>query len=207
MPAERIALETLLCDTHSPDSALARLAERIEAGSIFVYPTETIYGIGGCMRDAVEQKIIAAKKRRPDSPMILIASSQEAFAALGIRLNALATMLAEKFWPGNLTMVVATGQEHTTAAIRVSAHPFLQALGKHYNSPVYSTSANISSEPYNSDPDTIYRLFSNNVDFMVDAGMLPPSPPSTVVEILDSDIKILREGAIAAQELVALVNR
>jgi tRNA A37 threonylcarbamoyladenosine synthetase subunit TsaC/SUA5/YrdC len=64
-----------------------------------------------------------------------------------------------------------------------------------------STSANISGEPYDADPDHIFSIFSDSVDFMFDAGWLTPSKPSTVVKAVNNTIEIIRLGAIS-QELI-----
>ena len=203
MPAERIALKDALC---SPDIS-ARTGQRVVAGEIFVYPTETIYGIGGrCDREGVRRRILAAKRRPPSNPMILIAASRRQLATLDLIFPHRADTLARACWPGPLTLVLP-GAGGGTLGVRVSDHPLIAALTAQLCLPLFSTSANISGEAYDADPERIYELFSLNVDFMIDGGVLPRSSPSTVVEVdRDNTVRVLREGAVAAQEVNRLAR-
>ncbi len=206
--AERIQLSRL---TEGPrvSAAFAELAKRVEAGEIFVYPTETIYGIGGrADSEQVKKRIIAAKVRKPEHPMILLAGNKKVFEDFGILFPQAAQLLAEHFWPGQLTLVLPFKKGKAEAGVRVSDHPFITSLYEHLNVPIFSTSANISGQAYENAPDEIYRIFESQTDFMVDAGVLPPSPPSTVVKVIDDKkIELVREGVIEAKEiLTAFVN-
>jgi L-threonylcarbamoyladenylate synthase len=205
MPAERISL-TALFSHKGPRDPMRQLVQRVKDGAIFVYPTETIYGIGGIVSPQVEQRILDAKQRPQSNQMLLIAAQAKAFLDLGLYFGPAAEALARAFWPGRLTLVLKNSRGGTTG-VRVSNHPFLLALAKHYNMPIYSTSANISSQPYVNDPDAIYRNFCTRVDFMIDAGTLPPSLPSTVVKIEDDgSFDILRSGAVSEAEICAAVG-
>jgi L-threonylcarbamoyladenylate synthase len=203
MRAERLALTDLLRSAES----LGKLSERIADGAVFVYPTETIYGIGGrCDRDEVRQRIVAAKRRPPGAPMILMAARREAFAFLGVRFPPVAVRMADTFWPGNLTLVLPSTRGEV--GVRVSGHPFVAALAPHFGIPLYSTSANVSGETYDGSPEAVYALFEGAVDFVVDAGELPPSPPSTVVRVEPNGTwNVLREGAIDRADLESAVRR
>jgi L-threonylcarbamoyladenylate synthase len=121
----------------------------------------------------------------------------------------MAQHLAAAFWPGNLTLVVPLGMKGTrTLGVRVSNHPFIRALSEYIDEPLYSTSANRSGEPYHGDPEHIAALFDGRIDFMIDAGILPPSAPSSVVAVdREGSVKILREGAIAWAEIEKVVGR
>jgi L-threonylcarbamoyladenylate synthase len=202
--AERIQLSELFDGPHA-SKILAEVVNRIEAGEIFVYPTETIYGIGGrADSEAVKKRIIKAKVRKPENPMIMLSGNKHFFDDFGIDFPKAGQLLAGHFWPGQLTLVVPFRNKKGTVGVRVSDHPFITKLYEHLKVPVFSTSANISGQPYENDPDEIFDLFESKVDFMVDAGVLPPSPPSTVVNVIDDKkIEVVREGAIEAKELLA----
>jgi L-threonylcarbamoyladenylate synthase len=204
MAAQRILLADLLRST----DLLADVARRLDAGEVCVYPTETIYGIGGrADSDAVRLRIIAAKKRPPENPMILIAASLSSLETLDLVFPDAARRLAAEFWPGNLTLVLPSRKQAQPIGVRVSDHPFIAALGAHLNVPVFSSSANYSGEPYVGAPDTLYKLFRDSVDFMVDAGELPKSLPSTVVNVsADSVVTVLREGAIPTEHVRRAVS-
>jgi L-threonylcarbamoyladenylate synthase len=207
MQTERIRLQTLLSGEGAGET-LAALAARIRAGAVFVYPTETIYGIGGIVTAAVKSRILAIKQRPPENPMILIGGRPAVFDRLLPTWSFTAEKLIAKFWPGNLTLVIPVdGYEEPTVGIRVSAHPFLQALYQQLDVPIYSTSANRSSEAYKNDPDVIFDTFNGAVDFMIDAGVLPQSRPSTVVTVSgDGEISILREGVISTADIMTTLR-
>jgi len=199
---ERIQLSSLLNEQH-PYPLLSSLVERIENNAVIIYPTETIYGIGGRADSiSVKQKIIAAKIRPPDNPMILIAGALEHFAGFDLYFPPAALTLAQKFWPGNLTLVLPYNVASGTLGIRVSNHPFISLLYRKLTIPVFSTSANISGAEYHNDPDDIYNTFKNTAAIMIDAGALPASLPSTIVSISKcNEVTILREGNISGSDV------
>lgn len=197
MTGERIDLSAVLSGGRSL-SVVAGLVSRIKRGALFVYPTETIYGIGGIAVPAVKERVLRAKRRALENPMIIIAGSFSMLEHVGVVLNEKAARLAEALWPGNITLVVRSPQGGTVG-VRVSDHPFLRALVPHVILPLYSTSANVSGEPYVNDPDRIHDLFRDRIDFMIDAGPLPGFLPSTVVDVSQENrVLILREGAVPA---------
>ena len=207
MPADRINLHTIL---HRDDRGrLAKMASRIEEGAVFIYPTETIYGIGGRYDDSsVFQRILSIKQRKTGNSLILLGANRAVFSPLHLSFPPTAKRLAEAFWPGLLTMVLPSNEKPEGIAVRVTDHPFITALARFYHLPIFSTSANLSGEPYLPDPDAIYHLFSDRVDFMVDGGILPPSLPSTVVRFFgDNGVTIVREGCISAAEIFSIVNQ
>lgn len=201
--AERIECATALAD----ESAIRELTDRIQGGAVFVYPTDTIYGIGGrADSDAVRERILAAKGRAPGNPLIVVAADRTAFEMLNVRFPAPAERLASSCWPGRLTLVLPTARGGDLA-VRASDHPFLLALGRHGAPPLFSTSANISGHPYDPDPDRIYGLFAESADFMIDDGRLPVSAPSSVVRVTaGGDVELLREGAVSRGELERFVG-
>ncbi len=207
MPADRIDIKTLLCGECR--FRMEAIASRIEKGGVFIYPTETIYGIGGRYDDIdVFNKIISIKKRKPEKAIILLGADIESFAPLNLYFSPAAKKCAEKFWPGQLTMILPVCSSFEEIAVRVSGHPFIKALRDFFSLPIFSTSANISENPYQPDPDIIYKKFRNSVDFMVDAGFLPPSLPSTIVRFpIDGRITIVRKGAIADSDIFSVLNK
>jgi L-threonylcarbamoyladenylate synthase len=207
MRAERIPLGELIGPEESGD-AMERLAERVAEGAVFVYPTETIYGLGGVVDSEVERRILAAKRRPSGLPMIVVGGSVDALSSLRLVFGDCARALADAFWPGKLTLVVPSAALGRGVAVRVSAHPFLRALSVRLCRALYSTSANVSGEAYVNDPDRIYDLFSEHADFMVDGGRLPDSQPSTVVKVGgDGTVEVVREGAIPAERVTEIVGR
>jgi L-threonylcarbamoyladenylate synthase len=208
MRPERIDLQSLVTPVVN-DASLKGIANRITKGSVFAYPTETIYGIGAlCTIPGTKEKIFAAKKRAPENPLILIAASLDHFRGIDLTFPPSAKKLAEAFWPGLLSLVVPSSGDPAGVGIRVSNHPFITALYQYLDAPLYSTSANYSNEPYKNDPDHIFTLFANSIDFFIDAGPLPQSLPSTVVKISENDtVTIIREGAVPGKKIEEVLGR
>lgn len=178
------------------------IISQVKEGATFVYPTETIYGIGGIPKKSVEESIYRAKVRKPDNPMLLIASSVQHFDSLGLFFNDTVKKLAKRFWPGNLTMILSHTNKNKKTGIRVSDHPFIKKLCDAINMPVYSTSANTSGEDYVNDIEVIKSIFCRSVDLIFDMGTLPPSKPSTVVMVKDKGVQVLREGVISKNDIL-----
>ncbi len=204
MKAERVNLSTFL----GPDNReKQRILGEIGRGAVFVYPTETIYGIGGLAIDqAVFKRVLAVKKRPPENSFILIASKRDCISGLKPRFSMKAEQLASRFWPGPLTMVLFCESSGEETAVRITDHPFVAEVNTFFRYPLVSTSANISGELYNADPDHIFTIFSDSVDFMFDAGWLPPSKPSTVVKTVNNSIDIIRAGAVSQEQISSCLN-
>jgi tRNA threonylcarbamoyl adenosine modification protein (Sua5/YciO/YrdC/YwlC family) len=207
MSAERIALDELLDQSPAAYAKMRACAAALRDGAICIYPTETIYGIGGVVGELSRGLLFAAKQRAPDKPMPWIAPSREVLIRAGCRFGNAARALAERFWPGRVTLIVH-GPDEAGVGVRVSGHPFIQTIGAALHAPLYSTSANLSGSSYINDADHIYRLFEHSASFMIDAGALPVSAPSTVVDARDDRaVRIVREGAVAADHILGVVDR
>jgi L-threonylcarbamoyladenylate synthase len=210
MSPERISLHSLLIpDQTEPSERLRKIVAMIAGGAVFVYPTETIYGIGGSLSvPGVREKIFLAKKRDHAAPLIILASERKYFNRLPLIFPPAAESLAREFWPGMLTLVLPSALEPDGIAVRVSSHPFITALFRYCSAPIYSTSANMSGKPYVNDPDVIFSQFSGVVDFMVDAGPLPGSLPSTIVKVSENnEAEILREGVVPSGKIAAVIKQ
>jgi len=191
------------------DAAIREIASRVEDNQVFIYPTETIYGIGGrADNHFVEQRIMDIKGRNKSSPFIVLGASRSVFKPLGLQFSNNAEALAEAFWPGNITLVLPSEKRPEGIGVRVSEHPFIVALFKHCSVPVYSTSANFSGQEYSYDCEKIFSIIGTKVDFIVDAGNLIASKPSTVVKIdANGSISILREGVVSAERIYSVCKR
>jgi L-threonylcarbamoyladenylate synthase len=207
---ERIPLQSLLASgLAGPSARLQKIAARVEEGAVFVYPTETIYGIGGSFSaPGVREKIFLAKKRGLAVPLIVIASERKFFNKLSLMFPPAAEGLAQAFWPGMLTLVLPSPLGPDGIAVRVSNHPFIRVFFDHFSTPLYSTSANMSGVPYVNDPEAIFTQFYGAIDFMIDAGPLPESLPSTVVKVGENNkITVVRGGVIPLEKIFAIVKQ
>jgi L-threonylcarbamoyladenylate synthase len=206
--AERIPLAALL-ETAGGRKNFERIALAAMKGAVLIYPTETVYGLGGVYgADGVKERIFSIKRRSTGRPLICIAPERSCFSVLPVAFPHAAERLAHMFWPGKLTLILPSTLESRGIGVRVSRHPFITEIFRYVESPLYSTSANISGEPYVNDPEAIYDVFSGRVDFFVDAGPLRHSRSSTVVSVgADGTVRIVREGAIPAGDIFNSLSR
>jgi L-threonylcarbamoyladenylate synthase len=182
-------------------------AQILRNGGVIAYPTETVYGLGCDPRNhEAVARIQQLKKRDPGkTAMLLVASSIEQVEKIAILYGA-ARIIAEKYWPGPLTLLLSLREDVTLhtgvfaeggVAVRVSSHPFVRALTNVFDFPIVSTSANISGEPGGRSAELIMELFGEALDAIIDVGLLPEQKPSTIARVHeDGRIDILREGAI-----------
>lgn len=205
---ERIPLSPLLSGAGAR-IRMAALANRVMNGAVFIYPTETIYGIGGrADNPAVEKRIRSIKERQKASPFILIAADKKYFYSFDLLFTANATLLSKKYWPGNLTLILPSNNIPDGVGVRISDHPFITALYNKLDVPIFSTSANLSDQPYVNDPDEIFKVFNGKVDFIIDAGKLPESKPSTVVKINeDGSVEVVREGIVPNTAILKVLEK
>jgi len=192
-------------DPEAPEKA----ASVLRSGGVIVYPTETLYGLGALVSDEVSvERVFEIKGRPPASPIPVLGRDQGMLEEV-VEFNNPAHLLAEKFWPGPLTLVLkdkgklpesitaGTGK----AAVRVSAHPFVRRLFNELNGPLTSTSANPSGGENLLKFNDIYRTFNGKVELIIDSGNIPPSKGSTVVDVAASPPEILREGDLSINKL------
>lgn len=189
---------------------IKNIADKIRNGKTIVYPTETCYGLGcdATNQEAVD-KIFAIKKRQRDKTVLVI-MSDVAMAERYVIWNKKLQELADKYWPGPLTLVakVEAGTklaesgviaEDDTIAFRVSPHPLVQRIMKEIDKPLVSTSANISSmkSPYSiKEVKDMFKNSQNQPDILIDGGELPPESPSTIIKITNGEQKIIRQGEL-----------
>ncbi len=187
---------------------LAQIVSEILNGKVLVFPTETSYGLG-C--DATNQqsvdKIFKIKGRTDDKPLLVVVDSVES-AKKYLCWNKTLEKLAQKYWPGPLTIVgeyvggnLAKGVvgKDNTIAVRVSAFPLIQSITSKIHRPLVATSANLAGEPSLFDSQEIVKVFSdkeNMPDIILNYGVLPKSEPTTLVSVIGNKIKILRQGSV-----------
>ena len=194
-----------------PDADLTEVAEWIRGGGVVAYPTETVYGLGGaCTPEGV--RLVQAHKPRNGKPMIALVESVESVEALAWTPSARA--LAEIFWPGSVTLVLADpagifppGVRHPTTdtvAVRVTPHPVASRLVTTLGAPLTSTSLNAPGDvPVTSGHDAldlVERIGGTGV-WVLDGGTLPQSEPSTIVDCTGAEPTVLREGAVPLERL------
>jgi L-threonylcarbamoyladenylate synthase len=200
-------------------AAAPTVAHHLRGGGIIAYPTETVYGLGS--RPVVEDVATLSRvKSRPEGkPFLLLVSSRQMAESFGLVFTAAAHALAEQFWPGPLTLVLAGGEGRLPdalrgpeggIAVRWTSHPEMGQLINALQTPITSTSANRPGGPTAPGVAAILETFESEVDsgllLVLDGGVLGNVPPSTLVDCTTSQTRLVRAGAIPRNELRARVG-
>ena len=194
--------------------AVLRAAGVLRSGGVIVYPTDTLYGLGAdAFSDAAAAKVYAIKARDPLKPIHCVVADME-MAAHYAELNDAARRIAEKFLPGPLTLIlrkkpglsdgIARGID--TMGIRIPKNEFCLELAKSFGKPYTATSANIAGMTSERSLEKISTQLGERgagIDLWVDAGELPESAPSTIVNLVSGFPSIIREGAIPAPNILS----
>jgi L-threonylcarbamoyladenylate synthase len=172
----------------------------IKKGGVIIFPTDTVYGLGcGAGNKKAIARIYRLKKRGGHKPLPVLISSLAAAAGTGARMSRLAKILAGKFWPGPLTIVVGTGRGKTVG-LRIPAHKLALSLLRK-TGPLATTSVNLSGRPSARKMEEIPTALLKAVDLVIDGGECPLRVESTVVDATGPEAKILREGYISKKEI------
>lgn len=194
------------------EAALAEAGEILRRGGLVVFPTETVYGLGGNAMDAAAAgKIYAAKGRPSDNPLI-VHIAEPADAETFCFTSPLYYKLARFFMPGPLTVImpvkpiipstVTAGLD--TVAIRCPVHPVAHALILKAGVPIAAPSANLSGSPSPTDGPHVKDDMDGRVDMILDGGECEYGVESTIVKAeADGRLLLLRPGAVTKEDLEA----
>jgi L-threonylcarbamoyladenylate synthase len=190
----------------SDPGAIEKAVEILRAGGVVIYPTETFYALGAKFDDeAALEKISRLKGRPSEKPFPLIIPDAAAARAPALHIDDKTKELMETFWPGPLTILFKAmpGLSHFVrsrdgrTAMRVPGESFALSMIKAAGFPVTATSANPSGQPPARDAAGALEYFSASaVDMIIDGGKTPGGAPSTLVEVVDGRVEVVRAGAI-----------
>ncbi|MSR00589.1 MAG: threonylcarbamoyl-AMP synthase [Gammaproteobacteria bacterium] len=196
------------------DIATADFALR--AGQLVAFPTETVYGLGADARDPrALQQVFMLKGRPSDHPLILHLLSAAELPQWVAVVPKIAEILAAKFWPGPLTLVlhkaahvslVLTGGQNTIA-VRVPSHPVARALLARFGSGIAAPSANRYGRVSPTCAAHVYEEFPSGLAVILEGGNCELGLESTIVDLTGELPRLLRPGAISHSELEVLVGR
>jgi L-threonylcarbamoyladenylate synthase len=176
-------------------------AEALRTGQVALVPTDTVVGLVAA--ESALDRIHEIKGRNPDKPIALLCSSAEEGFALAASVPPLARRLAERYWPGPLTLVL----DHPaggTVGVRVPAGSAVRAVLAAYGEPLYATSANLSGEPPPKALQEVDSRVSEAVDLTVD-GAPGGGEASAVVDLSGGRVHLLRAaGGLTQKELARL---
>lgn len=179
-------------------AGLTRAAQLLRGGGVVAFPTDTVYGLGAAADDEVARRRIYRIKGRPVGlPLILMVAAESQLEGW-VHLDSRAEALVRRWWPGPLTLILHA-KGGGTLGVRIPQHKvaleLLRAAG-----PLMTTSANLHGK----DPALTAREAGglNGVAAVLDGGAAPGGTASTVLDLTGPEPHVLREGAIAAPELL-----
>ena len=202
-------------DPQAQEGELLQAASILRAGGLVVFPTETVYGLGGdATRDEAAKKIYAAKGRPSDNPLI-IHVADPADAERYAVTNELYYRLAKAFMPGPLTVILprrdtiplSTTGGLDSVAVRCPSHPVAHKLIELCGFPIAAPSANLSGKPSPTCAAHVKEDMDGRVDIILDGGDSEIGLESTIVSIDGEDrVTLLRPGAITYDALCMVVS-
>ena len=190
-------------------------AQHIREGGLVAFPTETVYGLGANALDPrAAARIFEAKQRPFFDPLIVHVPDLAAIGPLVTRIPPLVLQLAERFWPGPLTLVlekqsivpdiVTAGMP--TVAIRVPAHPVALALLQSAGCPIAAPSANPFGRISPTTAAHVREQLGDRVDMILDGGPCRVGVESTVLSLVEERPLLLRHGGVPLEDLEAIVG-
>lgn len=204
---------------------LGPAADCLTAGGLALVPTETVYGVGVAISafaanleipgpDTGYGRIFTLKQRELTQTVPWLVDGPAALERYGKDVPHSICALAEKLWPGALTLVVPAADDvpsfmraaDGTVALRASASPVVQELIARCGSPLAVTSANTHGKSAPISFDEVEPRILAGVDVAIDAGETPCRDASTIVAVRDGELQILREGALAVREIRAVLE-
>jgi L-threonylcarbamoyladenylate synthase len=187
---------------------LRKAAVTVRRGGVIVYPTETVYGLGCDPANVDATKRVCEIKGRATKPLPIICDDINS-AQLIVRFNRVAEILAERFWPGPLMLVLPKKANYSiwvthgknTLGVRVPGSDVARRLAKLADGLLISTSANKSGvKPPNTADEAIDQI-GREVDIVVDGGPTEGGVPSTVLDLTSDELWILRSGPITGTQI------
>ena len=190
--------------------AIARAGEILKRGGLVAFPTETVYGLGGDALNENSSRLIYAAKGRPsDNPLIVHITNMEALEKIVTEIPPAARKLAERYWPGPLTMIfhkssavpLATTGGLDTVAVRMPSHKTARAMIDAAGGYIAAPSANRSGRPSPTVARYVIEDLDGLVDMIIDGGEVNIGLESTIIDLTGEVPTILRPGYVTQDML------
>jgi L-threonylcarbamoyladenylate synthase len=199
-----------------PDRALLeRAAEVIRSGGIVVYPTDTLYGFGVDAKNQVAMdRLYALKGRDKNKPVSVIVKNINHAREIVGDIYEYETNIFNRLLPGKITLILKARKrielprlnEFKKVAVRIPHHQICKILVEMANTPLTSTSVNLSAKGSLNDTKKIIDLFNDRVDVIIDAGSPGTSKGSTVLDLCTMPPTMVREGDVTAGQLKKILG-
>lgn len=196
-------------------AAFAEAVRLLREGKLVAFPTDTVYGVGAVVwNTAAVARLYTAKLRSLEKAIPVLLADPGDLSLVARDLPATALHIAERFWPGPLTLVVPKAaripDEVTaggpTVAVRVPDHPVARALIRAAGAPLATTSANLSGQASAVTAQEVADQLGERIAMILDGGPCPGGVSSTVVDVTGSQPVILRPGPVGLEQILAFAS-
>jgi L-threonylcarbamoyladenylate synthase len=198
-----------------PDyTILERIGEKVRAGALVVYPTDTVYGIGTTPFDVdAVRRVFEAKKRPLGKPVPVLVSGIDVARRL-VDVTYDAEKLMRRFWPGGLTIVLRAKPDVPSivhggtgkVGVRMPNHKVALILIEKSGGALVGTSANIHRQPPPKTAEEAIEQLGDHVDYVIDSGLAPGGKPSTVIDLTMSPPRIVRRGPVTREDIESVLG-
>ncbi len=209
-------MKTVVIDiTTEYDRALNESAQLLQAGEVVGIPTETVYGLAANAFDELAvKKIFEAKGRPSDNPLIVHISKLEDLAPLVKEIPEKVKIMAEKFWPAPLTMIMkksdkisnAVSGNLDTVAVRMPKSEYARAIIDACGLPLAAPSANLSGSPSPTNAKYVFDDMNERIPLIIDGGSCEIGVESTVISFAEEPPRLLRPGGVTLEEMTELIG-
>jgi L-threonylcarbamoyladenylate synthase len=181
----------------------------LKKGGVIAFPTDTVYGLGAdAFNSTAVERTYKIKNRPKYQQFPLLIADVKQLTVLAEPIPEIAWLLARRFWPGGLTLVLSKKDSvpgyvalRPTIAVRIPNHPVCLALIQHLGNPLIGTSANISGQQAALTAEEVRQQLGRKIDLIINGGKCPGGKESTIVDTTHEPPIILRQGIISSHEI------
>lgn len=206
-------METVSLSAQDP-AAVEQAVAALRGGRLVAFATDTVYGLGahGFAPEAVA-RLYEVKGRPTNLPIPLLLPDAEALESVCVEIPSVTWRIAERFWPGGLTLVLHRAPAvpnivtagGPTVAVRVPDHQLVRELCRRLGAPLAATSANRHGQPASITAAEVQAALGGCIPLILDGGTCPGGVASTLLDLTVSPPAILRPGPVTAGQLAAVV--
>lgn len=201
---------TTIFDDNLDENSTNLIINELRKGSVGVFPTDTVYGIGcDALNLQALERLYNIKQRPLNKPINILVSNIDMVNKFVKCINPIEQKLIEKFWPGDLTIIFNKSDivpdlltsNLDTIGIRMPNNKVCLDIIDKLGNPIAMSSANISNESPDTNIENLLSDFNNKVSFIINSGDLKDGTPSTIVKVENNNIKLIREGKISIDDI------
>ncbi len=198
------------------EQELNKTAQVLENGGIVIFPTETVYGIGAnAYNEEAVRKIYEVKNRPGEKPLSILVSGIDEIGKYAIIENDIERKIINSFMPGPITIILKKKQGlfdyissgKNTIGVRIPDNKIILEILNKLKLPLVAPSANISGMPSGVSLNDIIKDFNGKVDVCINGGKAKLGESSTIVEVVNGEPVILRQGKITLEEIKKVLER